>query len=586
MVWNQFNKALKKHPTDNSMKICSNNVNVCDPQIIAELFKNHFTVNINCNQNRNCAGLPNIPSTSHNFFLFPTDKNEVKKIISNLSNKYSIGIDGVPAPVIKAVGDVISTPLADVINECLSSGTFPNNLKLAKIIPIHKKGNKQLVQNYRPISLLSVFSKIYERVIYNRLIQYLSKNNLISTHQYGFLPGKSTTAAICDSLNSIINNLDSKMLVAGMYFDLSKAFDLIDHNILIEKLEKIGVRGIALELFKSYLSDRTQRIAVSSTINNITTETLSASCKVTSGVPQGSILGPLLFLVFVNDLRYSMDTNSFYQFADDTSCIIYNTSISELSGKLSQVAENMLKWCSANNLVLNVGKTGLVSFKHFNNKSLLVRMNERSVEQVENIKFLGVTIDTNLTWHSQTNHVISKLNSCCCAIRFLRGSFNLQSLRIFYFSYIQGFLQYSIMFWYHSQYTNKVFISQKRIIRTMLGLHPQTSCRTHFKKLGIMTLTSLYIYCVALFTRKNFSVFTKNNDIYTSMCTRGGSHLRVPKHSTLLYKKGPYYNCVNIYNALPDDIKSQKTLHTFKIKLRQFLTTENSFYNLNEYLSK
>ncbi|KXZ75890.1 hypothetical protein TcasGA2_TC030917 [Tribolium castaneum] len=299
------------------------------------------------------------------FFLLPTNKLEVEAIIKSVSKKKASGSDNVPCNILADVNQNISEILANSINNSFSSGVFPQSLKEAIVVPVYKgKGSRADINNYRPISLLPAFSKVFERLLYNRLYNYLVSNNFLSNCQHGFLKDRSTNSAIFETLNYIVNCLDRGESVIGIYFDLTKAFDTLDHEILLTKLFNIGVRGIALELFRSYLSDRSQRVRFTYNSNGAILNVLSEPITISKGVPQGSILGPLLSILYVNNLKKSLNKYSPCQFADDTSCIAIGKDLHTTSAEASDAISKMYKYCEAQFLELNMNKTLVVQYRN------------------------------------------------------------------------------------------------------------------------------------------------------------------------------------------------------------------------------
>jgi len=221
----------------------------------------------------------------------------------------STGYDGISGHVFKNVSMEISIPLSYLINNSLINGTFPSALKEAKIIPIFKAGDKSQCSNYRPISILPFFSKIFEKIIYKRLKSYLNTINIPSKNQFGFQEKCSTYMALANAYEHLTDAADNKLYSIGVFIDLCKAFDTVDHDILLSKLRAYGVRGKPLDLLTSYLSNHLQRVSD----NNVLSDPLQISC----GVPQGSILGPLLFLVYVDDMQYCSTLLKLFLFADD-----------------------------------------------------------------------------------------------------------------------------------------------------------------------------------------------------------------------------------------------------------------------------
>ena len=219
------------------------------------------------------------------------------------------------------------------------------SLKTAKLVPIHKEGCKTDVSNYRPISLLSCFSKIYEKIMHNRVTEFLDKNNSLYDMQYGFRPGRSCEHALLNAQNFILNSLSKKEISMLLLIDFSKAFDTIEHSILLKKLEHYGIRGIVLEWFKSYLNNRRQYVAV----NGVQ----SSTKLIEYGVPQGSILGPLLFIIYINDLPNISILAKFIMYADDANIIITGKDMDELFRNLETISTILVNWVDLNGLALN-----------------------------------------------------------------------------------------------------------------------------------------------------------------------------------------------------------------------------------------
>jgi len=254
----------------------------------------------------------------------------------------------------------ISSPPIYTCNKMLSTGTFPTWLKFSQVFPLFKKGNKTEMSDYRPVSLLTSFSKIFKKVIYNRLLQHTKENNIIVTDQYGFKNNSSTELAIFKLTNQILSHINNKSLVCGIFCDLTKAFNTVNHEILISKLEYYGVIGRTNKLIKSYLSNRYQRVTIkTSQASNCT----SAWELVKHGVPQGSILGPLLFLFYINDLpQLIKDIALPLLFADDTSFLIANSNLMNMNQDLKLVLGITQEWFKSNIMLLNYDKTTFMQF--------------------------------------------------------------------------------------------------------------------------------------------------------------------------------------------------------------------------------
>lgn len=293
----------------------------------------------------------------HNFAFKPISDETITNILDSLKPKPSCGNDGISTKLLKVIKQEICKPLTIIINQSLATGIFPDPLKIAKVIPLYKKGDRTSLDNYRPISILPSISKIFERVMFNQINTYFSSHNLYYNGQYGFRDKHSTQLAALELIDRISQELDQGMTPINVYLDLSKAFDTLDHNILLSKLQFYGFRNSALEFCKSYLSNRKQFVQ----INNAK----SSEADITMGVPQGSILGPLLFIIYMNDIIRSSNSFKFIMFADDTTLFttlksnghhdIYNE-------RLNSELEKISIWLKVNKLSLNVKKTKAMVF--------------------------------------------------------------------------------------------------------------------------------------------------------------------------------------------------------------------------------
>ena len=376
-------------------------------------------------------------------FLAPTDPEEIYKILSNLRPKKSTGIDGISNDLLKKLSFYIKIPLSIAINKSLETGLVPDSLKIAKIIPIFKAKDKQLLTNYRPISLLPNISKILEKVVHKRIYTFLTSSNLLYKSQYGFRNNHSTNQAIAEFLSCVLKGFDDKKYTLALFLDLSKAFDTIDHNILLQKLNYYGIRGTAQQWIGSYLSGRVQYVEYNGVKSQLN--------RMTCGVPQGSVLGPLLFIIYMNDLHFALTHSSGILFADDTTIHYTNDNITDLFHVMNCDLNQITQWFRANKLSLNLSKTHYILFSSAYMEepvhSHIIRINGHVIEPVNETVFLGLNIDKKLSWDAHTKTISSKLSSSLYLLRQVSNCIPKEVLKTLYFSLVYSKLQYGIMHW-------------------------------------------------------------------------------------------------------------------------------------------
>ena len=306
--------------------------------------------------------------------------------------------------IVKLLKNEISKPLTVIINQMLKTGIFPDSFKTSKIVPLFKKGDHGLLTNYRPISLLPTISKVFERVIYDQMYLYFNNNNLLADEQFGFRKNHSTEYAAIKLVDHISNEMESGKTPVTLFIDLSKAFDTLSFDILLQKLNYYGIAGVNLKLMANYLRNRKQYVV----FNNHNSEITDIRC----GVPQGSILGPLFFSICINDLKNASNKCKFLMYADDTTIYfnIEDFNTNNLEAEINKELEQVNTWLKVNKLSLNVGKTKMMIFhrkrKHI--PELKVLIDGCNIECVNSFNFLGIMLDQGLSWNNHVDLVKKK----------------------------------------------------------------------------------------------------------------------------------------------------------------------------------
>ena len=426
--------------------------------------------------------------TKSTFEFDEVSEGTILQLITNMKNKNTKGCDQISNKLLKAIKTEIAKPLSFIINQSLKTGSFPVKLKLARVRPLFKKGDPQIINNYRPISILPAISAIFERVIHLQLTHYFEDNTLLTKSQYGYRSGHSTELASLELTDRIYKHLENNEVPIAIFIDLSKAFDTLDHDILLSKLDYYGIKGVAKQLLESYIRNRQQFVQIDN--NRSRTITLNI------GVPQGSVLGPLLFNIYINDMCKSTKCFDIINYADDTTLIttlsnLKKTNHSYDSSINSEIA-NINNWLLAQRLCINVSKTKFMMFhmpqKHVPNLNLSI--NGVNIDKVEEFNFLGLILDTNLKWKPHVQKVATKIRQINGVLNKLKFVFPQRVLRILYTSLIESHINYCLLLW-GTNY-DQIFKLQKKAMRTISFSHHKAHTSPLFKTMELLNIRDMY----------------------------------------------------------------------------------------------
>ena len=438
------------------------------------------------------------PASDNEIRLRLVTPHEVHQIINKFKNKATLDTKIEPMKFASEVAKFTEI-LAKIVNSSFSQGIFPCALKSARVVPIHKGGCKTDVTNYRPISLLCSFSKIYEKLMHVRVLEFLDSNETLFESQYGFRPGMSCEHALLNAQNKILQSINNKKIALLLLLDYSKAFDVIEHPIMMKKLEHYGITGVALKWFESYLSGRKQFVTIEGTD--------SRPIPIQYGVPQGSILGPLLFIIYINDLPNISKLAEFILYADDANIIITGTSIEEIQSKLDNLTSLLIKWVDSNGLALNLKKTHYMIFSNQRSAAmsdLKVQIAGVTIDRVTEARFLGVIIDEKLSWKKHIQAVKVKMNRYLGIMHKIKRFLPITARLQIYQSFVQSHINFCSLVWGFTSksHIDSLFTKQKQGVRIVMPGHVNyhynegqlpAHTRESFKEYGILTIHGVIV---------------------------------------------------------------------------------------------
>ena len=578
---NKFPKAIKN---------AQGNL-VSNPTAIANCLNKHFV-----EKATDLANEIRISNNIHpNSYLSPRNQvafkfrrftiDEVYKIIIALCTHKSTGYDGIPACIIKWSAAILAPLLTNIFNDFVKIGEYPSICKTASVTALPKKGDPMNQDNYRSISVLTQLNKVFEKLLHGRMVNFIEENNILCKTQFGFRKGHSTSHAITCLNEKLIENIEKQKVSYVLFMDLKSAFDTVNHKILLEKLEHIGFRGCFLNLLSSYLTGRKQYV------KNEDIESLLLD--VVCGVPQGSVLGPLLFILYINDIVNCSGFDSVL-YADDAALVISADTIKKLKKRVNSELPKVHDWLSVNKLTLNCSKTKymLFGFDRFTkNKStsklkFRCNINKRAIERVDEFKYLGVIIDNKLNWQKHVDYIASKLAKIAGVIYKLRTKAQSSTLTLIYNSLAGSYLSYGILAWGNCASSTLIKLQslQNKILRYMTFTDSFTSIKPAYKNKKVLNVENVSFFEAAKFmwAIHNNSIPDAFKDYFIPLShsystrTKNKANYTVPRPRTNLGKCSIKYQGIIVWGKIPHELQNLDKSTQFKSQLKEHIIENNS----------
>ena len=566
--WQAINELLNKKPK--STKVTQLNVDdqvITGDRNIADCFNQYFS-SIGCKlsesiQNINIEPMAFVTPVESSFHFSRISVQEVLSALNQLNLRKSPGLDGISVKLLKDTSDVIAQPLANIFNLSLQTGIFPDDWKIAKISPVFKEGNKTDCGNYRPISVISVVAKLFEGLVYNQLRTFISDNNILVKQQSGFRSEHSTETALLGLTNEWLYNMDSGLINGVLFLDLKKAFDTVDHEILLKKLHLYGIKGTTYAWFKSYIQNRKQICLMNGK--------MSHAREIRCAVPQGSNLGPILFLLYINDLPKCLEATRANLFADDTNLSCAGLDASEIEIKLKKDLENVHSWLRCNKLTLNDTKTEymIIGSRYRLNKledfpEISLAIGDNDIKRVTSKKSLGFIIDDQLKWGMHIDAQCKNISKGIALLRRAKSFVPLHILNNMYNALVLPHMTYCSTIWNDGSNTilKKLSKLQKRAARVITRQSYEVRSTQILESLNWIPIEDTLKNRETTMTFKALTNrlpdyvqnFFKTSENCNYSLRSNNIKLSLPKPKTNFLKRSLSYRAAQGWNELSDEI--------------------------------
>ena len=606
-LWNVLKESLNLPNKSNCVsQIIVEGETITDSKKIADNFNSYFAsigpslaITVPSSTKHFSEYLP--PRPENSFYLHPVSPNTMKKYILSMKPKASLDDNNYSMKTLKLVADSISIPMSHIFNLSINTGIFPKKLKVSRCIPIFKSGDPCNVGDYRGVCIINQFSKVWEKIVYDSLLGFLEGNDFFSVTQFGFRRKTSTSHALAAIIMKITEKMNDDKFVLSLMIDIKKCFDVLDREILLKKLERCGVRGICLDWFRSYFSDRRQRVFING-CNSANIE------DILYGVLQGSVLGVLLFLVYINDLPSACRTLISFLFADDNTAITWGDNLEDLISLSNNEIIELQKWYNSNKLILHPQKTKCMIFRpprtnlnlnqDHNGRTyipLFLNLNEPNENDISKIipislvpngeeqavKLLGIQLDEKLNFKAHFKQLHTKISRAIFSLRQMRHLLDKKHLLLLYSSYLKSSLDYgSILFCSVNKTTIKpITILQKKAIRIVCNAGFRDHTAPLFKAEKILTFEKTIDYNILRFMydyKNNLlppyfeHMWRTNNEIHR-YAVRNENDFFIERVNKPFLKCHPLFYFPTLWNSIPEDLKNSESRKIFAKNLNTYL---------------